>query len=103
MLIYCWLKYFRHLKCICKFLVDGGWRDYSEYNYTTCSETCGGGVKTKTRYCDDPKPNDYGDLCNCDQENANQIFCNGTMATIQIECNGHECPGILNQYIKFLI
>lgn len=40
--------------------VDGGWTDYS---YTACSVTCGGGTRTGTRTCTNPAPACGGAAC----------------------------------------
>ncbi|CAF1064997.1 unnamed protein product [Adineta steineri] len=41
--------------------VDGGWSDWS--NFTACSVTCGIGVYSRVRDCDNPVPSYGGDLC----------------------------------------
>eukprot|EP00795_Rhopilema_esculentum_P001012 gene1012-15336_t len=60
--------------------VHGGYGPWQEYG--SCSVTCGGGVKTRRRLCDDPKPAFGGNDCSAlgpDTESA--------------QCNTHECPG----------
>ncbi len=52
--------------------VDGQWADWSEW--TTCSLTCGGGYKTRFRYCDDPLPEGTGK--DCDGEDMQNFTCN---------------------------
>ncbi|XP_071957134.1 A disintegrin and metalloproteinase with thrombospondin motifs 1-like [Antedon mediterranea] len=42
--------------------VDGGWSDY-ENEWTKCSRSCGGGVRSKTRRCDTPPPAFGGKVC----------------------------------------
>ena len=51
---------------------------WSEWNYDSCSKTCGGGVHTKTR--------------SKTIEEANGGTCNGA-ATIVENCNNYQCPG----------
>ena len=61
--------------------VDGGWSEFGDWS--TCSKTCGGGTKTRTRTCTDPAPNHGGaDCVGEDTESQN--------------CNTHFCPGIVN-------
>ena len=59
--------------------VHGGWGDWSEWN--PCSDTCGGGVRTRDRSCDSPTPAHGGNLC-------------GGPANQTEECNMQECPGM---------
>ena len=48
------------------FSVDGGFTDWSEWS--TCSETCGGGTQTRTRTCTNPSPANGGEDCDGDDE-----------------------------------
>jgi hypothetical protein len=41
--------------------VDGGYSKWSDW--TTCSKTCGGGVKGRERTCTNPKPDGKGKDC----------------------------------------
>ena len=56
--------------------VDGGWGEWSGFG--ECTVSCGGGIRTRTRNCDDP-PNSNGGLeCVGDKinfENCNQHSC----------------------------
>ena len=72
--------------------VHGGWRDDEEFS--ECSEVCGGGIQTKTKYCDNPTP-EGGNLCPCNQSDDKEISCNGTIATLQQSCNDEPCQGML--------
>lgn len=40
---------------------DGGWGEWGEWS--ECSRTCGGGVETQTRECNNPKPSNNGKYC----------------------------------------
>ena len=83
-------------------LVNGTWRDDEEFS--ECSEKCGGGNRTKAKYCDNPSPSNGGMNCTCDPDNKNEIKCNGTVAIIQETCNENECAGKLfplNTYLMF--
>ncbi|WAQ94669.1 ATS20-like protein, partial [Mya arenaria] len=42
--------------------IDGGWSKYED-NFTSCTATCGGGVKLKYRYCNNPVPQYGGRDC----------------------------------------
>lgn len=41
--------------------ITGGWGPWSRFG--ECSRTCGGGVQSKTRECDSPKPTNGGKYC----------------------------------------
>merc|ERR1712072_1223658 len=41
--------------------VNGAWGHWSKWG--TCSKECGGGMKVRTRNCDDPKPKAGGKKC----------------------------------------
>ncbi|XP_059154883.1 uncharacterized protein LOC131940263 [Physella acuta] len=41
--------------------VNGGWENWSQWS--SCSVTCGSGVKSRSRECDSPKPENGGELC----------------------------------------
>ena len=58
-------------------LVNGGLSFWS--SYTSCSKSCGGGVKTRTRTCTNPAPNFGGADC-FDVMNEN------------VQCNTQQCP-----------
>uniref|UniRef100_A0A3P9LSN3 Thrombospondin-1 n=1 Tax=Oryzias latipes TaxID=8090 RepID=A0A3P9LSN3_ORYLA len=57
--------------------INGGWGPWSPWD--TCSVTCGGGIQTRKRLCNDPVPK-YGGK-----------ECIGDAAMPQI-CNKQECP-----------
>jgi hypothetical protein len=42
-------------------LTDGQWSDWT--TWSDCSETCGGGIKMKTRQCTNPPPSATGQTC----------------------------------------
>lgn len=41
--------------------VNGGWSDYEDFG--ECSRTCGGGIKIRNRYCNNPRPMYGGQHC----------------------------------------
>ncbi|XP_069105026.1 SCO-spondin-like isoform X1 [Argopecten irradians] len=57
--------------------IDGSWTSWG--NYGTCSVTCGGGVKYRTRSCTNPRPQYGGASC-------------GSADTSSTTCNTHHCP-----------
>ncbi|XP_045177578.2 uncharacterized protein LOC123537808 [Mercenaria mercenaria] len=56
---------------------DGGWSSWESWG--TCSATCGGGIRTQTRTCTNPKPSLLGKSCD------------GTPIQVSI-CNKQTCP-----------
>ncbi len=42
-------------------LTDGQWSDWT--TWSDCSETCGGGIRMKTRQCTNPPPSGTGQPC----------------------------------------
>ena len=42
-------------------IVDGGYSEWSEF--TDCSVSCGGGIKTRSRTCTNPVPKYFGRNC----------------------------------------
>ena len=59
------------------FTLDGGWTSWS--SWTSCNVTCGGGVKSRSRSCTNPKPSNGG------------AVCSGS-TTQNLQCNGQLCP-----------
>merc|ERR1719219_2155252 len=57
--------------------VDGGWGSWGSYG--SCSKTCGGGTKTRTRSCDSPQPQHGGQTC-------------PGQASESASCNTNSCP-----------
>lgn len=91
--------------------MNGGWR---EDNFTKCNNTCGGGIQTQSKYCDDPAPLYNGSVCTCNKTDAaidpseasfltkrdsKEKFCDGRTATIQRVCNTQPCPSMFKQKI----
>ncbi|KAI8434227.1 hypothetical protein MSG28_012332 [Choristoneura fumiferana] len=56
---------------------DGGWGEWGEWS--ECSRTCGGGVETQTRECNNPKPSNNGKYCVGDRSRYKT-------------CNREKCP-----------
>ncbi|XP_053381729.1 ectin-like [Mercenaria mercenaria] len=59
--------------------IDGGWSNWGDWN--TCSDSCGGGIKSRNRSCSNPTPSTNGKQC---MGNFEQIG----------QCNKQLCPGI---------
>ena len=45
----------------CYLLVDGGFSEWS--SWTTCTKTCDGGIRERTRSCSNPFPENGGSIC----------------------------------------
>ncbi|CAH1774348.1 unnamed protein product [Owenia fusiformis] len=56
--------------------IDGGWSDWSDWG--RCSAKCGGGIRTRNRECNSPRPQNDGKPCA------------GNLDDWQM-CNQHEC------------
>ncbi|KAL0178887.1 hypothetical protein M9458_024329, partial [Cirrhinus mrigala] len=57
---------------------DGGWSSWGKFG--SCSRTCGGGVRSRSRQCNNPVPA-YGGR-----------DCPGSTFDYQV-CNTEDCPG----------
>ncbi|XP_047127877.1 uncharacterized protein LOC100200589 [Hydra vulgaris] len=58
--------------------IDGGFSDWSDFS--PCTKTCGGGVQTRTRECDNPKPQNGGKDCigvKIETQGCKNNFCPG--------------------------
>lgn len=60
------------------FLVNGKWSPWSIFGQ--CTKTCGGGVKHRSRKCDNPAPANGGKNCRGPSKQSH-------------ECNTFPCPG----------
>ncbi|XP_061570036.1 SCO-spondin [Cololabis saira] len=56
---------------------DGGWSQWS--NWTDCTKSCGGGMRSRRRSCDSPAPEGEGN------------YCEG-LGTKVLSCNTDHCP-----------
>ena len=63
----------------CLVTVDGAWSVWQEW--TICSKLCGGGIQTRTRACDNPKPQYDGAHCS-------------DVGDEQRDCNTHSCASM---------
>ena len=68
---------------ICYIIVDGGWGAWADW--ATCSVTCGGGQRNRTRICDNPLPAHGGSECTD----------NGSSNFETEGCNNNNCPSKL--------
>ncbi len=81
-----------HLYFLCS-AIDGKWASWSEMG--TCSETCGGGLRLRVRYCDNPAPMNGGRMC---------AKANGDQDDKQVDmssCNSNPCPSKICQFFFF--
>ena len=60
--------------------VHGKWSLWSDL--TSCSKSCGGGIKSSQRTCNNPAPRNNGNKCEGDDRIDNKM------------CNSQKCPGI---------
>lgn len=58
--------------------MDGNWTKWSEWD--NCTQSCGGGFRSRVRNCSDPEQRFEGENC----------LGNSTEGDI---CNDHYCPG----------
>ncbi|CAH1261721.1 DMBT1 [Branchiostoma lanceolatum] len=90
--------------------VDGGWSLWSEFS--NCSVSCGFGLQTRSRTCDNPLPQNNGAMCEgplsqTDSCDSGEI-CSGSGNIYIIWCTGnenslfdcHEYPGFRDQNCK---
>ena len=71
-------EYLCMLHCV---IVNGGWGSWTRWS--SCDATCGGGQRTRRRYCDNPAPSGGGSDCsgsNRQQENCNTAKCPGEIS-----------------------
>ncbi|XP_043922260.1 SCO-spondin-like [Protopterus annectens] len=76
---------------------SGNWSDWSAW--TTCSRTCGGGIQTRSRACDNPPPERQGDFCegpstevqSCNADSCPVVDCSSVIGSIYSSC-GPSCP-----------
>ena len=72
-------------------VVDGGWGSWT--SWSSCDATCGGGLRTRQRYCDNPVPSGGGRHCfgsSSQQEKCNTASCPGEISEdliVKQECN----------------
>ena len=57
--------------------MDGGWGNWK--SWSSCSRSCGGGIRSSTRECDNPPPSHGG------------LYCTGDRVRYQ-SCNTDKCP-----------
>ena len=71
----------RHLIPVYLFIltVDGAWGAWTAWG--GCSTTCGGGSQSRTRVCDNPRPENGGKSCS------------GSSGNFQ-DCNTQDCPTV---------
>nr|XP_034325188.1 sushi, von Willebrand factor type A, EGF and pentraxin domain-containing protein 1-like [Crassostrea gigas] len=66
----------------CQFqIVNGGWSPWT--SFSECSASCGGGIKSRLRLCNSPKPDPDG------------LPCDSTGANETVFCNTDTCPSCL--------
>ena len=66
--------------------MNGGWGAWSEL--ASCSVSCGGGVKVRTRSCTNPKPQNRGRSCigeSSSETPCNTDGCNGMAYKFEIQ------------------
>ena len=69
-------------------VVHGGYGEWGDYS--PCTKICNGGVKTRKRECNKPKPQHGGNDCS-----------KLGLDTEQVSCNTQPCPGKSIQCFDF--
>lgn len=59
-------------------ILNGGWSNWNAFS--ECSRTCGGGVKSRSRICNNPPPDSDG------------LQCDPTKTSENMACNVQDCP-----------
>ncbi|KAH3880086.1 hypothetical protein DPMN_003998 [Dreissena polymorpha] len=54
--------------------VDGGYSNWLQWS--NCSATCEGGVRYRSRYCNEPRPQNGGSDCSVLGKNYEALICN---------------------------
>ena len=72
------LRFFLGKDCNSTMNQDGNWGQWGAWS--TCSATCGSGIETRKRFCNDPKPSGDGQYCSKD----------GSVGT-----ETRPCPGLI--------
>ena len=76
------------------FLVNGSFGNWT--TFTDCNVTCGGGVQSRERFCNNPEPMYNGTECLFSDNRSR-----GLNETETRSCNINPCPGINNNHIVF--
>ena len=71
-------------KFLC-YTVDGSWNKWGDFE--DCNKTCGGGHRTRTRECSNPRPKNGGKKCFLE----NTAYDGYTESETE-DCNTHPCP-----------
>ena len=74
--------------------VDGGWGEWSRF--TECSQTCGDGVRSRTRECNNPSPLNGG--FPCPGEHFETLECNE-----EINCKSEKSDKKINRTVNTTI
>lgn len=60
-------------------IVHGFWSSFGSFgDWSNCTESCGGGIKNRTRFrtCTDPPPSDGGNPCDGEATDSEEQKCN---------------------------
>ena len=71
--------------------VNGGW-SYN-HSFNECIARCAGENVTMTKHCNNPNPQHGGKDCKCDENDPDEVFCDGKFALVDPVCNVCHCPG----------
>lgn len=84
--------------------MPGGWGNWGEWS--SCSRTCGGGITTQERHCNNPAPANGGKYC--EGKRKNYALCNlepcpvGSVSFRQLQCSRYDDLAFYNHKFTWI-